>query len=101
VKPDTLSALNHLVSEAIDLVVHTERTSTGPRVTSILAVEDLVAGPEAVQFTTTELFRRERDGDELAWTGLVPMRAGERCERLGIDLRRVCDGDDAGDGGPR
>ena len=87
-----LTALNHLVSEAIDLVVHTERGPDGPRVTSILAVEDLVAGPESVQFTTTEVFHRERDGDELTWTELVPMRAGERLERQGHDVRRLCGG---------
>ena len=35
-----MSALNSLVSEAIDLVVHCVRTDKGPRIGSIVAVED-------------------------------------------------------------
>ncbi|CAN5605669.1 ATPase, T2SS/T4P/T4SS family [soil metagenome] len=86
-----VAALNNLVSEALDLVVHTERGPHGPRVTSIIAVEDLTAGADAVQFTTTELFSRERDDAELRWTGLLPIRAGRALERHGFDVRKVCD----------
>lgn len=85
-----LASLNNLVSEAVDLVVHTERGAGGPQVTSILAVEDLTAGPDAVQFTTTEVFRRAREDEELVWTGLLPVRAGRRLERHGFDLRALC-----------
>ena len=53
-----MSALNTLVSEAIDIVVYCMRGEHGPRVTEILAVEDLVAGPEATQFTVTDVFVR-------------------------------------------
>ncbi len=81
-----LAALNSLVSESIDLVVHTERGADGPQVTSIIAVEDLVAGPEAVQFTVTELFRRDAAG-RLAWTGDLPVRAAERLARHGTEVR--------------
>lgn len=81
-----LAALNHLVSESVDLVVHTERGPEGPRVGSILAVEDLVAGPDAVQFTTTELFRRDADG-RLGWTGDLPVRAADRLARSGVAVR--------------
>ena len=84
-----VAALNSLVSEAVDLVVHTERGPLGPRVSSILAVEDLTAGPEAVQFTTTELFRRERSGDPLHSTGLVPIRVGRELDRSGVDAREL------------
>jgi pilus assembly protein CpaF len=84
-----MAALNALVSDAIDLVVHTERGAAGPQVTSVLAVEDLTAGVESVQFTTTELFRR--DGAELAPTGEVPVRAGERMRRAGIEVRDALD----------
>jgi pilus assembly protein CpaF len=87
-----LAALNALVSDAVDLVVHTERTAAGPRVTSVLAVEDLTAGIESVQFTTTELFRRERD--DLLPTGEVPLRAGDRMRRCGIEVRDVMRGGD-------
>ena len=82
-----IAALNSLVSDAIDLVVHTERGPHGPRVTSITAVEDLTAGPDAVQFTTTEVFARAGLDSELAWTGVLPIRAGRRLERSGVDLR--------------
>ena len=81
--------MNSLVSEAVDLVVHTERGASGPRVTSITAVEDLTAGPDAVQFTTTELFGRNGPHDELAPTGILPIRAGARLERAGHDVRAL------------
>lgn len=82
-----MAALNALVSDAVDLVVHTERGPDGPQVSTVLAVEDLTAGAESVQFTTTELFRRDRDG--LVPTGEVPVRAGERMRRAGIEVRDV------------
>src|SRR6478752_7044518 len=53
-----MAALNSLVSEAIDLVVYCRRTPAGPVVAEIAAVEDLAAGPEATQFTVTEVFTR-------------------------------------------
>src|SRR5258705_12111257 len=40
-----MSALNSLVSEAIDIVVHCSRTKEGVRVTEIIAVEDFIGGP--------------------------------------------------------
>ena len=86
-----VAALNHLVTEAVDLVVHSERGPDGPRVTSITAVEDLTAGPESVQFTTTELFHRPRLESALVPTGLLPMRATERLERHGHDVRALLD----------
>ena len=52
-----ISALNTLVSEAIDLVVHCARTADGPRVTEIIAVEELAGGVDATQFTCTPLAR--------------------------------------------
>lgn len=87
-KPNTLSALNTLVSEAIDVVVHTDRTADGPQVMSILAVEDLVGGADAVQFTATEVFERGLDG-KLAWTGQIPSRLAKAFERVGIDTAEL------------
>jgi pilus assembly protein CpaF len=84
-----IAALNNLVSDAVDLVVHTERGPGGPRVTSITAVEDLTAGPDAVQFTTTEVFARDGLDAELVRTGMLPIRAGRRLERSGVDLRAL------------
>ena len=40
-------ALNTLVTEAVDLVVHCARTPARPRVTEIIAVEDLAGGADA------------------------------------------------------
>lgn len=81
----SVSALNSLVSEAVDLVVHTERGPDGPRVTEIIAVEDLVSGHDSVSFTTTGLFEREHGG-ELVPTGDIPMRAGLKMARFGNDV---------------
>ncbi|HZM41725.1 MAG TPA: ATPase, T2SS/T4P/T4SS family, partial [Acidimicrobiales bacterium] len=52
-----LAALNTLVSESIDVVVHCARTAAGPRVTEVVLVEDLAGGAEATHFTVTEVFR--------------------------------------------
>ena len=86
-----VAALNSLVSEAVDLVVHAVRGPDGPRVMSILAVEDLTAGQDAVQFTTTELFSRVRYETQLTPTGMLPLRATHRLERAGIDVRSLLD----------
>lgn len=83
-----LSALNNLISEAIDLVVHCARTPHGIRVTEIVAVEDLQSGFDAVSFTTTDLFQRGQD-DQLIWTGNVPSRMLRSFENQGLDLKRV------------
>jgi pilus assembly protein CpaF len=84
-----LAALNTLVSESIDIVVHCSRTAAGPRVTEVLAVEDLVGTAEATQFTVTDVFRRLGPDQPLAWTGDVPARAGRALAEAGIHLRRL------------
>ncbi len=83
-----LSALNSLITEAIDLVVHCVRTPEGIRVNEIIAVEDLQSGFDAVSFTTTDLFQRNHTG-QLAWTGNVPSRMSRSFESQGFDLKRV------------
>lgn len=87
-----VSALNALVSDSVDLVVHTERTGTGPRVTSILALEDQATGADAVNLTTTEVFLRGPRGS-LQWSGLVPARLRERMDARGEDLMALLDRD--------
>lgn len=82
-----LSALNTLVSEAVDIVVHCARSADGPRVTEILAVEDLAAGVEATQFTTTPVFTRPDPAGPLVWTGQVPNRLAALFARSGRDLQ--------------
>jgi len=88
-----LSALNSLVSEAIDLVVFCRRGVDGPQVTEIIAVEDLTAGPESTQFTVTELFSRRHAHDQLAWSGNLPIRATRSFDEVGIDLQTTLDDD--------
>lgn len=56
---------------------------------SILAVEELTSGADAVQFTTTEVFSRTSYGAPLRPTGLLPIRAAARLERHGVDVRDV------------
>jgi pilus assembly protein CpaF len=81
-----LGALNTLVSESIDLVVHCARGPQGPRVMEIVAVEDLVAGADAAQFTVTQLFHRRSPHDQLEWTGHVPVRLGRALQEHGLAM---------------
>ncbi len=84
-----LSALNQLVSEAIDIVVHCARRRGQVRVTEVIAVEDQQAGPEGVRFTVTELFHRARWEEPLRWTGNLPTRAERALEEAGYDVRAL------------
>jgi pilus assembly protein CpaF len=86
-----MAALNSLVSEAVDIVVHCARVGGAPRVTEIVAVEDLQTGPEGTNFTVTELFSRTRWDAPLTWTGNLPVRCQRAFEESGIDLRSVLD----------
>lgn len=82
-----LGALNALVTEAVDLVVHCVRSETGPRVSSIIAVED--ATSDTTAFTTTELFRRPFGHDRLLCTGDRPLRAADAFTAIGVDLHEL------------
>lgn len=84
-----MSALNALVSEAVDLVVHCARVRGVPQVTEIIAVEELQTGPGATTFTTTEVFSRARNDAPLVWSGNVPVRCGRAFEEAGFDLRSL------------
>ena len=84
-----MSALNSLVSEAVDLIVHTERGAEGPQITEVLAVEDLAGGADATQFTTTPVFHRPTRDAQLVWTGQVPARLAAGLARAGHDLRAL------------
>ena len=65
-----MSALNSLVSEAIDLVVHCVRTDKGPRIGSIVAVEDLAGTIDGTAFTATDVFVRDNLTVPFAGRGL-------------------------------
>jgi pilus assembly protein CpaF len=84
-----IGALNALVSEAIDVVVHAARTPAGPKVTSIVCVEELAADRDASSFTVTDVFSRETPGGPLRWTGQVPARAARALADSGIDVREL------------
>ncbi len=84
-----MSALNSLVSEAVDLVVHCARIRGRPRVTEIVAVEDLQTGPEGTAFTVTELLARPTWDAPLRWTGNVALRCRRAFEEAGYDLRAL------------
>ncbi len=80
-----MSALNSLVSDSIDLVVHAERRDGRPQVTEVIAVEDQQTGPGSPAFTVTDLFRRDGPHGELRWTGALPTRAGRALRAAGVD----------------
>jgi pilus assembly protein CpaF len=88
-----LAALNTLVSESIDVVVHCARTPEGPRVTEVAMVEDLQGSLEATQFTVTEVFRRAGHDQSLGWTGNLPARAARPLGDAGFDVRRLVGAD--------
>ncbi|HZQ28684.1 MAG TPA: ATPase, T2SS/T4P/T4SS family [Acidimicrobiales bacterium] len=87
-----LAALNALVSESVDLVVHCARHGDAVRVMEVLAVEDQQGGPAATAFTVTELFRRARPDLPLRWTGNLPVRLGRAVEAAGDDVRSLVGG---------
>jgi pilus assembly protein CpaF len=87
----TLPALSSLVSEAVDIVVHCARRAGTPKVTEVLAVEDLHVGPDTVAFTTTSIWERPRRDGALAWTGNLPVRATRALALAGYDVRALVD----------
>ncbi|MGH8933565.1 MAG: CpaF family protein [Egibacteraceae bacterium] len=84
-----MSALNALVTEAVDIVVHCTRQHGQPRVTEVIAVEELQTGAGGAAFTTTEVFARPRHGGPLTWTGNLPARATRSLEDAGFDVREL------------
>ncbi|MDP8969038.1 MAG: Flp pilus assembly complex ATPase component TadA, partial [Actinomycetota bacterium] len=93
-----LSALNGLVSEAVDVVVQCARRRGQVRVTEVAMVEDLQGGPEATQFTTTELLSRPRWDAPLQWTGNLPIRAQRAFDEAGYRLRDLLEAVGRGQG---
>lgn len=95
-----LSALNTLVSEAIDVVVHCSRGPEGPRVNQVITVEDLAGGVDAAHFTVTEVFSRRGYDQPLEWTGNIPVRSMRSFDDAGIDICRLLADSSAGDRSP-
>ncbi len=86
------AALSSLVSDAIDVVVHSARTREGVRITSVVAVEELVSGPDSPHFTLTEVFAPDGPGGRLQWTGELPERLQRRFAERGLVVRTVLSG---------
>ena len=86
-----MSALNSLVSESIDVVVHCTRRDDKPQVSEVIVVEAMQTSRDSTNFTVTELFTRERHGAPLRWTGLVPSRVARPLEQAGYDVRALLD----------
>ena len=86
-----MAALNSLVSESVDVVVHCQRTPDGPRVSTVACVEDFAGRADSTRFTVTEVFARPRRTAELAWTGLAPVRAAAAFDEIGVDVRTLLD----------
>lgn len=84
-----MAALNDLVSQAVDVVVHTIRTPQGPRVNQIACVEDLTSAAGSTSFTMTEVFKRSPHSGRLEWTGQIPLRAADDMATAGIDIREI------------
>ncbi len=84
-----MSALNNLVSEAVDVVVHCVRTPDGPRVATISCVEDLSASIDSGQFTMTDVFSRPSRDQPLTWTGNVPQRLTRAFNDVALDIREI------------
>lgn len=84
-----LAALNTLVSESIDIVVHCVRGPAGPAVAEVITVEDLAGGLDAAQFTVTPVFASTAPGGALEWTGSLPVRAGRQLHAAGYDVRSL------------
>ncbi len=81
-----MSALNALVTEAIDLVVFGARGPAGPRVMEVIAVEELAAAADGTQFTATDLFARRAYDQPLTWSGNVPVRLAKTFAAIGVDV---------------
>ena len=86
-----MAALNSLVSEAIDVVVHCARRHGEVKVTEVIAVEDLQSGDAASAFTVTPLFERAAWDAPLRWTGNVPSRMLPALADAGYDVRDLLD----------
>ncbi len=86
-------ALNSLVTEAVDLVVHCSRYDGVPRVDEVIAVEEQQTGVDSPAFTVSELFQRATADARLTWTGTVPERMRRPIAEAGYDLRALLDTD--------
>ena len=86
-----MSALNTLVTRERSTSSCTARgAARGPRVTEIVAVEDLAAGPDAAQFTVTEVFAAPARRLRSSGPATLPVRLGRATPlTAGVGPRRA------------
>ncbi|MCB0972974.1 MAG: CpaF family protein [Actinobacteria bacterium] len=84
-----MAALNSLVTEAVDVVVHCQRMNGHVQVTEIATVEDSQTGADGSAFTMTEVFSRKRWDGPLEWSRQYPVRAAKAFGEYGIDQRQI------------
>jgi len=82
-------ALTTLVSDAVDLVVFSNRTHDGPQVHEIIAVEEQLTDSSSGAFTVTDLYTRRSPSEPLEWTGLLPQRLSNNLLAAGHELSSV------------
>ena len=82
-----MAALNDLVSQAVDVVVHGPHT--GRTEVNQSPASSLTTGESSTQFTLTEVFRRDPHTDVLRWTGQIPVRAAVDMAAAGYDIRSI------------
>ncbi len=88
-----MAAINSLVSEAVDVVVHSVRTPDGPKVSAIVCVEDMTGPADGTRFNVTDVFARVRMDQPLRWSGQFPKRIAAAIESAGVDLRALLEAD--------
>ncbi len=81
------TALTTLVAESVDVVAHMIRTPDGPRLASVVAVEDATGA--GTTFTTTDILIRPHPQEPLRWSGDLPVRLSAALAEHGEDLRRA------------
>ena len=82
-----ITALNALVTESIDLVVHSSRVGGTPQINEIVAVEEQQTGDGSSRFTLTDLFTRTAPEAPLTWTGNLPVRCARALADVGYDVQ--------------
>lgn len=84
-----MAALNSLVSESIDVVVHCSRHNEVPQVNEIVVLEEQQVGVSATSFTVTDVYQRRGMDAELTWSGAIPSRVADRLAQHGFDVRTL------------
>ena len=86
-----MQALNSLVTEAIDIVVHASRVDGVPQVNEVVAVEDQQTAETGTAFTVSEVFSRATPDQPLRWSGTIPVRCARPLTAAGYDIRDLLD----------